>query len=85
MSFLEKYSEVFDLNDNVIACGRVKCIELIREAKKIDKKQENKLNLKNQGSSGRIAFDFMAIVCFILSILSSNFFRIFKISGATTS
>lgn len=37
MSFLEKYSEVFDLNDNVIACGRVKCIELIREAKKIDK------------------------------------------------
>lgn len=37
MSFLEKYSEVFDSNDNVIACGRVKCIELIREAKKIDK------------------------------------------------
>lgn len=37
MSFLEKYSEVFDSNDNVTACGRVKCIELIREAKKIDK------------------------------------------------
>lgn len=41
----------------------------LEEAKKIDKKQENKLNLKNQGSSGRIAFDFMAIVCFILSIM----------------
>ena len=37
MSFLEKYSEVFDSNDNVTACGRVKCKELIREAKKIDK------------------------------------------------
>ncbi len=41
----------------------------LEEAKKIDKKQENILNLKNQGNSGRIAFDFMAIVCFILSTM----------------
>ena len=41
----------------------------LEEAKKIDKKQENILNLKNQRNSGRIAFDFMAIVGFILSTM----------------
>lgn len=41
----------------------------LEEAKKIDKKQEYKLNLKNQGNSGRIAFDFLAIVGFILSTM----------------
>lgn len=41
----------------------------LEEAKKIDKKQENILNLKDQGKSGRIAFDFMAIVGFILSTM----------------
>lgn len=34
-NFNRLYDEVFDANDNVKACGRVKCIQLINVANKV--------------------------------------------------
>ena len=41
----------------------------LEQARKIDAKQENKLNIKKQGTPGHIVFELLAIICFILSII----------------
>lgn len=53
MSFLEKYSEVFDSEGQVKLCGRQTCKELIIEAQKLDKStdfgstKDGFMNVKN--------------------------------------
>lgn len=53
MSFLEKYSEVFDSEGQVKLCGRQACKELIVEAQKLDKStdfgsiEDGLMNVKN--------------------------------------